>query len=356
MAGFQRASAGLRSGFTLVELLVVIAIIGILIALLLPAVQAAREAARRTTCNNNMKQLGLALHNYHDTNRALPFLSVQASTKHAYVSGLVALLPFVEQDPLYKQITSTSTFNGVVYPPYDQYPLSLTYPPWKTQIPTYVCPSDPGANTRRPDGSSAGCGRNNYCFSVGDWTPNVYSSTTRGPFASRKTFNFSAIVDGLSNTIAMGERCLGVPDGQRVKGGAVTEQSSLSTSPTSNSPIGCMSTLGGNGMYKSGLGYSAWRGGATWFAGFPSTTMINTILPPNGPTCLRTTDGAEHMLVPPTSYHPGGVTVLWCDGAVSFVSDTIDTGNLAKPSKSSGESPYGVWGAMGSKDGSESLK
>jgi prepilin-type N-terminal cleavage/methylation domain-containing protein/prepilin-type processing-associated H-X9-DG protein len=357
MAGFQRASAGLRSGFTLVELLVVIAIIGILIALLLPAVQAAREAARRTTCNNNMKQLGLALHNYHDTHRALPFLSVLATAKNPYVSGLVALLPFVEQDPLYKQITSRSTFNGVTYDPYDKYPSpSLNYPPWKTQIPAYVCPSDPGANTRRPDGSSAGCGRNNYCFSVGDWSPDTWDSVSRGPFACRRVFNFSAITDGLSNTIAMGERCLGVADGQRVKGGAVVHPSSVSTSPTSNSPIACMSTLGSGGMYKSGLTYSPWRGGGLWFMGFPTTTMINTILPPNGPTCMNQDDGSYEMLVPPTSYHPGGVTVLWCDGAVSFVSDTIDTGNLAKPSKSSGESPYGVWGAMGSKDGSESLK
>ncbi len=79
--------------------------------------------------------------------------------------------------------------------------------------------------------------------------------------------------------------------------------------------------------------------------------MINTILPPNGPTCLRTTSGMEQMLVPPTSYHPGGATMLWCDGAVSFISETIDTGNLALGSVSAGNSPYGVWGAMGSKGG-----
>jgi prepilin-type N-terminal cleavage/methylation domain-containing protein/prepilin-type processing-associated H-X9-DG protein len=344
-------------GFTLVELLVVIAIIGILIALLLPAVQAAREAARRLSCANNMKQLGVALHNYHDTHRALPYLSMNVSVANQYVSGLVAILPFVEQKPLFDQISSTSTFNGVTYPPYDSYmPVNLAYPPWKAVIPAYLCASDPGAGKASETSSYAGCGRNSYCLSVGDWTPTVWETATRGPFACRKTFNFRDITDGLSNTIAMGERCLGT-DGGRVKGGGVANQSSaLGTAPTSNSPVACMGTLGSGGMYQTGVSYSARRGGEFWAAGFPSTTMINTILPPNGPTCLRTTDGAGQMLVPPTSYHPGGATVLWCDGAVSFVSETIETGNLALPSKSSGNSPYGVWGAMGSKDGGESLQ
>lgn len=105
-------------------------------------------------------------------------------------------------------------------------------------------------------------------------------------------------------------------------------------------------------MYAEGL-TCKYQGGAFWATGFPSTTMINTILPPNGPTCLRTEDGAEAMLVPPTSYHPGGVQALYCDGAVSWVSETIDTGNLALPSVSTGSSPYGVWGALGSRAGGE---
>ncbi|NLF70535.1 MAG: DUF1559 domain-containing protein [Candidatus Anammoximicrobium sp.] len=341
-----------QRGFTLVELLVVIAIIGILVALLLPAIQAAREAARRTQCANNIKQLGLALHNYHDTYHALPYLSVQATAANQFVSGLVGMLPFVEQGTLFDEIASTTTYGTVTYPPYQSYFSKTTaYVPWTTMIPGYRCPSDPEFNEKNPDGY----GRNSYCFSVGDWTPRVYDTGTRGPFACRKTFNFSAVTDGLSNTIAMSERCLGTAQGQKVKGGAVNNQTSIGTSPTANSPIGCMSTLGESGLYRSGLTYSAWRGGSLWFAGFPSTTMVNTILPPNGPTCLRTSDGAEQMLVPPTSHHPGGVHVVFCDGAVSFISDSVDTGNLALPSTSAGVSPYGVWGGMGSREGSEAL-
>ena len=134
------------------------------------------------------------------------------------------------------------------------------------------------------------------------------------------------------------------------------QSTAVATSSTSNSPIACLGTLGEGGFYRTGLTYSAFRGGAFWAAGFPSTTMINTILPPNGPTCLRTTDGADNMLVPPTSYHPGGVHVLYCDGSVAFITDSIDTGNLALPSVSVGPSRYGVWGALGSKDGAESAQ
>ncbi len=248
----RRVSRMVGRGFTLVELLVVIAIIGILIALLLPAVQAAREAARRAMCSNNLKQLGVALHNYHDTYRTLPYLSMNATSANPYVSGLVAILPFVEQKPLYDQITSRSTFNGVSYAPYDQYPISSGYEPWKAMISAYLCPSDPGSSQRSSVGSFAGGGRNSYCFSVGDWTPTVWETSTRGPFASRKTFNFRDITDGLSNTIAMGERCLGTTGGQ-VKGGGVDNQSSaLGSAPTSNSPIVCMSTLGSGGCTRRG--------------------------------------------------------------------------------------------------------
>ncbi len=256
MSGISLLRSKKGRGFTLVELLVVIAIIGILIALLLPAVQAAREAARRSACGNNMKQLGLAIHNYHDTYNAMPYLSVQAAvtgtqaSTHEFVSGLVGLLPFVEQSALYDQITHTTTIGGVTYPPYQSYFSRTTkYLPWLAMIPSYLCPSDPKAAER----GTLGYGVNSYCFSVGDWTPRVYENTSRGAFACRKTYNFRAITDGLSNTIAMGERCLGTEGGQRVKGGGVANQATaVSTAPTLNSPIVCMGTLAPAGCIRPG--------------------------------------------------------------------------------------------------------
>ncbi len=340
-----------KTGFTLVELLVVIAIIGVLVGLLLPAVQAAREAARRMSCSNNMKQLGLALHNYHDTHNSLPFWSYQSPDNIVY-SSFIAILPFVEQQALYDQITSATTINGVTYPPYGIYTFDSDYTPWYTHIPGYVCPSDP----RSGNNQGADQGRNSYCFSLGDWTPDRHDESTRGPFARRKAFNFSAILDGLSNTIAMGERGIGdstsTISGGRIKGRFVVSHTSVGSSPTANNPITCLATVGTSGMYKTtfqtrGPGGIAWRNGST------GVTSINTILPPNGPSCNRESDFGMRILTTASSYHPGGVMALKCDGSVTFITDSIDTGDLSSPSVAQGPSPYGIWGALGSKDGSE---
>ncbi|TWU20678.1 Type II secretion system protein G precursor [Novipirellula galeiformis] len=341
-----------KMGFTLVELLVVIAIIGVLVGLLLPAVQAAREAARRMSCSNNMKQLGLALHNYHDSNDSLPFWSI-GSHRHNYHSGSIAILPFVEQQALYDQITSTTTINGVTYDPYDKYPESgIGYAPWYTQIPGFVCPSDPRSSSKQ----STDRGRISYNFSTGDWTPFYGDATTRGPFARSKAFNFSAILDGLSNTIAMGERGIGEgPGGRIVKGGMVQTHSSVGSTPTANNPITCLSTVGDHGLYKTGLATYG-SSGIAWSWGFTGWSSINTILPPNGPSCGLITDPAHRSYATASSYHPGGITVLKCDGSVSFITDSIDTGDLSSGSVLQGPSPYGVWGALGSKDGSETVE
>ncbi|NMC20296.1 MAG: DUF1559 domain-containing protein [Thermogutta sp.] len=346
-----------RRGFTLVELLVVIAIIGILIALLLPAVQAAREAARRSQCTNNLKQLGIALHNYHDTFGTLPFR--QGGTGGAgndnRLSGFIGLLPFIEQRPLYDKISQPLDQDGdgtPDYPAFGPRPWDGGYQPWKTQVEALLCPSDPARGMKQP----GDIGFTSYCFSVGDWTPWASDTASRGPFTYQITYNFASITDGLSNTVAMGERCIGRSKSQMIKGGIVLSASdAVPSDPTKNQPIACMTRVGTNGMYIAGQSYADWSG-TRWVDGATGFTVINTILPPNGPTCCEGTWDGNRLLSPPTSYHPGGVNTLMCDGSVHFISETIDTGNLSAGSVMSGYSPYGVWGALGSKDGGDAAQ
>lgn len=349
---FTDRRVGRQAGFTLVELLVVIAIIGVMVGLLLPAVQAAREAARRMACSNNMKQLGLALHNYHDTHRTLPALGGGPSYNN-WVSAHVRILPFIEQTALYDQINSPQTFGANSYPPFGPYMWSAgTYEPWFRTVPGLTCPSDGEGR------SVAGqLGRNNYCYSVGDSTSAWDSATTRGPFpGNNNSYSFSSIVDGLSNTFGMSERVIGV-EGMRIKGGTATARTEAvhESNPAENNPVLCLATMGSNGLYLSTVGTAGWAG-RSWPHCGSGRNQVNMILPPNGPSCSSTTNDASRSLVPPTSNHPGGVMVLVMDGAVTFVSDSIDTGNLALGSPvSSGMSPYGVWGGLGSRNGTEAV-
>jgi len=146
-----------RRAFTLVELLVVIAIIGILIALLLPAVQAAREAARRSQCTNNLKQAGLAMHNYHSSTKALPARKSYSLSTRA--SGWIALLPYLEQSALYQQFQAMTPPLGAEASTYTHYPWAVA-PSNNTTVPAVLCPSDPGNKSY-----TTAC---NYVFCVGD--------------------------------------------------------------------------------------------------------------------------------------------------------------------------------------------
>lgn len=336
-----------KSGFTLVELLVVIAIIGVLIALLLPAVQQAREAARRMQCSNNLKQLGLALHNYHDTYgsfvpRATGTTS-GSTQNNGRLNGLIPLLPFVEQSAMFDRIAAGDASK----PPYGGNTWE-SWGPWNVCPEMYRCPSD--------NYSGSLTNHFNYRFSLGDSMGNTINATkVRGLFAKRDGSSFRDITDGTSNTIAMSERnvneySLGTRSGQiRVTEGVVTGVSDLTTSP-----INCLAEASGN-FY---LDASAVKGrGGWWFAdGQAERAGFMTVLPPNSPSCVEGNNASGDSvtsLIAPTSNHPGGVLTLRADGSTHFVPDTIDTGNLSSAENSNSRSPYGVWGALGSKSGGE---
>jgi prepilin-type N-terminal cleavage/methylation domain-containing protein len=365
-----------RRAFTLVELLVVIAIIGILIALLLPAVQAAREAARRSQCSNNLKQFGLALHNYHDTYKAFPPRrggsagggnTARFDGNYDRKSAFIFLLPFLEQTAMADMITAGNVVdsNGnTIWPggPAGWYNNSR-WIPWRTQINAVLCPSD------SPPLDPAAQAKHSYAFCMGDWAGMPDSDTTnarwnvsnsdptRGVFeGSRKCKTFANLRDGTSNTIGMSER---VWSGNR--GIQVATQIDVRTATAVNSdsvltsPGTCYAQATGkkfNGVSIKG------RFGALWADGQAERVGFTTILPPNAPSCVAGANGnadSQGGVLSAASYHPGGAQALLMDGSARFISETINTGNLALPPVRNGVSPYGVWGALGSIDGGESV-
>ena len=325
-------------GFTLIELLVVIAIIAILIALLLPAVQQAREAARRSTCKNNLKQLGLALHNYHDVYKMFSARqggSGVSGAQRTRISGHVALCPYMDQTPIYKKIQQAQN------PPWSN---SVW---WNTIIPALVCPSDSGT---APPAGSGPRGLSNYAFSAGDCLAgsgtgsSVAVVPTRGMFGALRCYAIRDCIDGSSNTIFMAER---VKPYSRTSLGMV---SSMSDDSADHVCFGlCQSAIQSPYTGDTSPGYR-WGDGAGYFH------AVTTILPPNSPSC---NGGGTHWspgIFSASSLHTGGAQALFGDGSVKFISQNINSGNKAAtpPSPNSGGfSPYGVWGALGTRNGGE---
>tara|TARA_R110002095_G_scaffold207120_1_gene191713 strand:- start:8323 stop:9387 length:1065 start_codon:yes stop_codon:yes gene_type:complete len=345
-------SKNIRKGFTLIELLVVIAIIAILIALLLPAVQQAREAARRSTCKNNLKQLGLALHNYHDVFGMFVLRrggtgGSSSSSNASRLSGYVGLLPYMDQAPLFNKIAAGDPTAGTPIYPFG--PCAWCgWSGWNVTLPMLMCPSDSSKQTIRAQ---------NYVFCLGDSATGINGTNSRGMFPSRYGTRIRDITDGTSNTIAMSEhvRANYAPNVSNA-GRKRVEGIALGQDPANN-PGSCM-TLASGSKWVSGTEVKAKHGTSLW-DGQAERCAFMTILPPNAPSCAAGTNvnaDSGTAALAPSSLHTGGVHVLMADGAVRFVSENIDTGDLSQPSPSPTttiSSPYGTWGALGTKDSEE---
>jgi len=334
-----------KRGFTLIELLVVIAIIAILIALLLPAVQQAREAARRTQCKNNLKQLGLALHNYHDTLNTFPYRQGGTNTNDAVngnwgrLSGMVGLLPYFDQAPLYNQIMSPLTIGATTYPANGPAPWQEAYTPWNAIIPGLLCPSESVHVRVNKIGNSS------YAFNGGD-SLNVNATNPRGPFGVNSRCNMRDFSDGSSNTIMMGERIFPLSNNDI---GNVLYSSNYTI------PNDCRATFNKTTkQYTTGTPQQ--QSGDRWTDGGAAYSAINTILPINSPSCAWNNHDAQNGFYSAGSRHTGGCHVVLGDGSVRFISENIDSGNLGiDASNPSGQSPYGVWGSLGSKSAGETI-
>jgi len=353
-----------RGGFTLVELLVVIAIIGVLVALLLPAVQAAREAARRSQCSNALKQFGLALHNYADVFKVFPARrggskgtgdAERRTGNFERLSAFVPLLPFIEQKPLADSIAAGGAYGGVTFPPGGPaawYPgTGPRYVPWDTQVQLLLCPSD-----KTPQKTPTQQGRNSYAFSIGDTVVNHNSNNKlmRGIFGSQLCKGFKDLTDGSSNTIAMSERVWsGNFNPRTANQDEAKATTAISVSSINTNPSTCLARA--NGIEFTGVQIKG-KFGALWCDGQAERVGFTTILAPNAPSCTNDANAnadANGAILNPSSYHPNGVNGLLADGSVRFIAQNINTGNLALAPVTSGKSPYGVWGALGSTDGRE---
>lgn len=325
-----------RSGFTLVELLVVIAIIGVLIALLLPAVQAAREAANRLSCSNHLKQLALATHAYHDVHRATPpqvTYSGPDSQFWAGLSGFTRLLPFLEQDALYDQLQAESQAKhvlGVKYGPGpEQYASDL-------RLAVFNCPSAsrPGATYQDyPVAPSQtltrqwNWGGSTYGFSKGStvsvWGP--YSSGMIG-WRSADCLSFADVTDGLSNTILLGEFLPSDGDTSTFHRGDVVKALAPSgadpPSPQNLSAIGASCEASKDGPHIS-------NSGRTFLSTAAYQSVFNTVAPPNwkSPSCQTCVDcgwANSDGIFPARSRHAGLAMHALGDGSVRGIADNVD--------------------------------
>jgi prepilin-type N-terminal cleavage/methylation domain-containing protein len=343
------STASRRTAFTLVELLVVIAIIGMLIALLLPAVQSAREAARRSQCLNNLKQFGMAAHNYESTHKRFPPTEINLNANDPEVAAAISagtipnanyfqwgqharLIPYFEGEAIADAID------------FDQAPGSSPQAQ-QAKPEVFLCPSDPYA---RAGGAGGANGKNNYRGNCGSLT--VTGNNNNGIFvvfanilwrdrmdASKWGIRINDILDGTSNTALFAERAIGDNNDNMIT--LKSDWFLNSTNATFNGP-------GNPGTYRNAcLGTTPSMGadqdsqsGQNWFNSRYRITRYNHVITPNKISCTSVSGNANnHGATTATSYHPGGVNLVLGDGSARFVRETVS---------------QNVWSALGArKDG-----
>jgi prepilin-type N-terminal cleavage/methylation domain-containing protein/prepilin-type processing-associated H-X9-DG protein len=318
-----------RAGFTLIELLVVIAIIAILIALLLPAVQQAREAARRTQCKNNLKQLGLAAHNYHDTHSSFP---LNASDSLYGYSAHAQLLPFHEQANLHSLIDFNRPAQlGLAWRPQMN---PAIQPVASRALNVLLCPSEAGdpfyfdANGDRWAGG-------NYLLNGGSGGGVEYCSRINdGLFWRGSRTKFRDITDGTSNTVFIAETLFG----NRQTDTTTLEDAQRQMKRISGGPP-CVPT--GNAMVGMPASRYEGRRAGAWILSTGYHSLVHAYFTPNSDL----PDMAHHgeVVSGPRSLHGGGAQVALCDGSVRFVSDNVDLGTFRNTfSRNDGE-VIGEW-------------
>jgi prepilin-type N-terminal cleavage/methylation domain-containing protein/prepilin-type processing-associated H-X9-DG protein len=372
-----------RAAFTLVELLVVIAIIGILVGMLLPAVQTARESARTSQCVNNLKQMALAALTHHDAKGSLPnrrggtccggstanwppAASATNASNSSRRSGLVDLLPFMEEVIQYENIMAGDASNAPGGPS-----AWASWGPWNTAPRTMSCPSDRQVNAIESvnyaiclgdetniNGNTSTSASN--CETRGLWNNRCYANTSTTGAPINTGVRFSDCRDGTSKTILLSERVKGVSNATWAAVGTAGVNANIKVgiaqlASVTTVPNGCL-TLADGANYASGTQVKGFWG-RRWTDGQAERVGFNTVLAPNSPSCGGTNVNADNtaVVLPPTSWHVGGVNVAFGDGSCRFIANTIDTGNtgVARAWNSTGASPHGVWGALGTRSGGE---